>query len=148
MWIFIFDIVRPVGSLNRLNKIFWLFILLIITSFSASGQCPDFAKEFFNIETSQNTIQIEALKEFDEDFTSMRVLIYNLDNKQYYFDTQGKEKIDESRRANVTINRNYININGITPGDFVLLLEPNGCPQKMVGWGYSGFPNSAIRIKE
>ena len=73
-------------------------------------------------------------------------MVYDYDEAKFYFDSWNREKIVDLRGVNVRIGSDRIEIQGLPAGDFGIVVENQGCPKQVIGSGYSGFPNSAIKI--
>lgn len=123
-----------------------LFICIPIIPIYA--QCPQINHENIEINVNLSGRQIFIQNSTDIGFENFNVSLYNMDNKSYYYDSERKKDILEVSGLSVNISNSIIEINNITPGDFVIILENNGCDKQVIGWGHSGLPHSGIRIQE
>jgi hypothetical protein len=71
-----------------------------------------------------------------------------MDNRSYYFDSERNKPVVQDQKLSFDIKSNELIIKRLLPGDYVIILENDGCEKQIIGWGYSGLPNSAIRIHE
>jgi hypothetical protein len=120
-----------------------IFFTSIIT---VSGQCPEINPEEVEIKVDQSRHQIDFEYSSDVNFRQMGLSLYNMDDGSYYFDSERKKQVVESKGLSVSIRNNSVIINNLSPGDYVIIIENTGCEKQVIGWGYSGLPHSGIRI--
>ncbi len=136
-------------SPTKMTRFYYIFILFIFLPFiPVSAQCPQVNLESIEITVDLSVKQIVVRNQGDEGFENFGISIYNMDNKSYYYDSERSKSILEIQELSVNINNTRIEINNITSGDFVIILENSGCEKQVIGWGYSGLPHSGIRIQE
>ena len=139
MWILM------IWPLQRLSLIL-LFVFTIFFSHSAYSQCPQISVNSTNIATDNKKGNITISTTADVNFLSVRVMLYNFDEAVYYYDSWNRENIPNHLKFNIGINSNSINIKDLPQGDYAIVIEQQGCKKQVLGLGYSGFPNSAIKI--
>jgi len=126
-----------------------VLMLIFLNSFNTvNAQCPIIDQNDVEIEVTQSKGQIDITCLADIDFRRMGLSLYNMDNGSYYFDSERKKPVVEGQKLTFDIKSNQLIIKKLLPGDYVIIIENSGCEKQIIGWGYSGLPNSAIRIQE
>ena len=75
-------------------------------------------------------------------------MVYNFDDARFYYDSWYRESaVNNVARIKIRISPQEINIRDLPPGDFSIVIDTQGCKRRIIGRGYSGFPDSAIRIE-
>ena len=122
-------------------------VLLIFTISAAFSQCPGFSSKNTNISVDQSSGTVSISTSSETDFRSVRILIWNFDDKTYYFDSGHIERTKENISVNVRINSKDLMIKRLPPGDYSVVVEKAGCKLNQIGLGYSGLPDSGIKIE-
>jgi hypothetical protein len=139
--------IQPV--LKKLAFVTLVLALIFFTPFvSAVAQCPDINPEEIEINVDQSSKQITVYSTRETNFRGMDISLYNMDDGSYYFDSKRRKEVVDVRGLSVSIRNNELEIKNLIPGDFVIIIENPGCEKQVIGWGYSGLPNSAIRVQE
>lgn len=125
-----------------------LTLIFFIPFVSAFAQCPDINPEEVEINVDQASKQIMIYSTGDMNFRGMAISLYNMDDGSYYFDSEKKKQVVGVRGLSVNIRNSELEIKNLIPGDYVIIIENPGCEKQLIGWGYSGLPNSAIRVQE
>lgn len=124
-------------------------LLVFFTSILAvNGQCPEIKPDDVEIQVDQSLRQINIQYASEINFRRMGLSLYNMDDGSYYFDSERKKTVVESRGLSLNIRSSSLVINKLLPGDYVIIIENPGCEKQVIGWGYSGLPHSGIRIQE
>jgi hypothetical protein len=127
---------------------FVTLLIFFISSISTRAQCPEVHPEEIEIQVDQSIRQIKIQSVSEINFRQVGLSLYNMDNGTYYFDSERKKQVVDSKGLSVNIKSNSLVVNKLMPGDYVIIIENPGCEKQVIGWGYSGLPNSGIRIKE
>lgn len=138
---------QPVLKKSALGTIVTLLIFFI-PIITIRAQCPDINPEEVEIVVDQSNRQITMRYGADINFRQMNLSLYNMDDESYYFDSERKKQVVDIKGLSVNIKNNSLVINKLIPGDYVIVIENPGCEKQVIGWGYSGLPNSGIRIQE
>ena len=125
-------------------------VLLILFTFFLNNrlyaQCPEFSLKNTNIDVNEARGNISISTSVNINFSLVRVMLYDFNEAKFYFDSDHRENVTEIRGLNVRIYTNRIESRGLPAGDFGIVIEKQGCQKQVIGSGYSGFPNSAIKI--
>ncbi len=123
-----------------------MVIVIVFTPVFSQAQCIDIQEPDYRIDINQfgqgTVIEIEFGT--DLPLSEFTIQLYNFDNARYYVDESGQNTtIDNDINYNVT--GSVIEFNNVPEGDFGIIMIQSGCKEQIVGFGYSGFPDSAIR---
>ena len=132
-------------------RIFQILSVVYILFFPLKNfaQCITIDKGDYEIEVinSGNTYSLEVRFELaDMDLNEFNIQLYNFDNASYYSDETGRNRLATNSGIILQKNRLLLKFSGVPEGDFGIILEKNGCGNQIIGYGYSGFPYSAIQI--
>lgn len=131
---------------NIFNRgLIFLSVLLVFILSSTSGFSQCLEKELVSLKlTSNNELEID-LSSFSGNLTSYQLRIYNYETTNDFISIN----LSSAQEVNIEINRveKRIIIKGIPEGDYLVIFENSACQNIYVGEGFSGFPNSGIRIE-
>ena len=140
-----------VQNISGLHGNIWktaTIILFILTmTIEVYGQCPNLDKGNTKISLNKSNKSISVSTTAEIDLSATRVMVYEFDEGVYYYDSRHLEKTKNIKEITVTVYSQEINVQGLPSGDFSIVVEKSGCKLQALGLGYSGFPNSAIRIE-
>ena len=124
-----------------------IFFTLLFSDQNGTVQCPAFDNNntIITIDNPGNGFKVTTNLEID--FSSMRILIYDYETANYFYDSWNREDVHFEDSLKLFSTSNSIHVTGLPPGDFSVITEISGCPVKQIGLGFSGFPNSAIKIE-
>jgi len=125
-----------------------LTLIFYTSVISAFAQCPEISSDEIEIDVDQGTRRIDIRADSDINFRRMALSLYNMDDGAYYYDTEKRKDVVDIRGLSVNVRSNELEVRNLIPGDFVIIIENNGCAKQVIGWGFSGLPNSGIRIEE
>jgi hypothetical protein len=130
------------------RKYFALSIFFMIISIDpVFSQCPGFSSKNTNISVEPDQGNFSIKLNSDINLNTLRVMLYNYDAPGYYYDSWNRERVNDVSGLRVMVNPENISVRGLPAGDFSIIIEKEGCKKQVIGLGYSGFPNSAIKIE-
>jgi hypothetical protein len=125
----------------------FICFFLFLNNTCLFAQCPQLNSENTKTSFDKNSRQVTILTTSETDFISQRVIIWEYDEAVYYYDSKNKVTVKNVPELIITISSKKIFISGLPSGDYSVIIDKEGCKQQVIGLGYSGFPNSGIRME-
>ena len=133
---------KSIHNLNDSVKFLTIVLVLIFSSSLSYSQC--LSKELVSVELNNDELTID-LRNYSGDLKSYKLRIYNYERADDFISVNlfNTNSID----VEFNNNENVIIIKNISEGDYLIIFENSACDNIYVGEGFSGFPNSGIRIE-
>jgi hypothetical protein len=126
-----------------------LLVCILFFPFKNQAQCTTIDKDDYEIElfkfSSTYTLELRFLST-DINLNEYYIQLYNFDNALYYSDESGRRSVINDSGIILNKSGSILRFSGVPDGDFGIILEKNGCENQIIGYGYSGFPYSAIHV--
>ncbi|WKV10944.1 hypothetical protein [Marivirga harenae] len=131
------------NTFNRGLTLVSLVLIFMLSGSNGNAQCLEKDLVSLNLNNS-GELEID-LSNYSGDLTSYEVRLYNYETTNDFISVN----LEEAQGANIEFSRSKkkLILNGIPAGDYLVIFENNACQNIYVGEGFSGFPNSGIRIE-
>ncbi len=135
-------------------KLFYITLFLNVMIFfqgvpSVLAQCPEIEKSDYEINIDRvgdlYSISVDILDPAIN-ISEYQVQFYNFDRAAYHIDQTGREQVLNRTGINFNITARGLRLSNVPAGDYGIILIKQGCENKVIGYGYSGFPHSAIQV--
>ncbi len=127
--------------------LFSILFLLLFSPVIIYGQCPALSSKNTNIKVDASKGEISISTTVGVNFAASRILLYDYDQPAYYYDSWHRENITNSNKLDIRINPGEIEIKNLPAGDYAIIVDRQGCGRAVLGRGFSGFPDSGIKIE-
>jgi hypothetical protein len=120
-----------------------LVLVFILSGSYGFSQCLE--KDLVSLNLNNDEELEINLSNFSGNLTSYQLRLYNYETTNDFISVN----LTGVQGSNIEFNRNEkkIIIKSIPAGDYLVIFENSACQNIYVGEGFSGFPNSGIRIE-